>query len=120
MSNPNQSLYDVLDCGRAIQGWCAGRAFAEYLNDRQFRRAVEREFEVIGEALARLARNSPEVAARVNALPRIVGFRNRIIHGYDAIDHAAVWGVIHGPLPQLLAEIEALLAEPDFPPTQSP
>jgi len=40
-----------------------------------------------------------------------VGFRNRIIHGYDAIDHAAVWGVIQSHLPKLLAEIEALLAE---------
>lgn len=41
----------------------------------------------------------------------IVGFRNRIIRGYDAIDHAAVWGVIQGHLPHLLAQIDALLAE---------
>ena len=46
-------------------------------------------------------------------LPRIVGFLNRIIHGYDAIDHAAVWGVIQGHLPRLLAEVETLLAEID-------
>lgn len=113
MSNPLQSLYDVLDSGRAIQGWCAGRAFADYVADRQFRRAVEREFEIIGEALTRFARVAPEQAAKVGELPRIVGFRNRIIHGYDAIDHAAVWGVIAGHLPRLLAEIETLLNNTD-------
>jgi uncharacterized protein with HEPN domain len=112
MSNPLQSLYDVLDSGRAIQGWCAGRTFVDYTQDRQFRRAVEREFEIIGEALARLSRSSPDMAARLAELPRIVGFRNRIIHGYDAIDHAAVWGVIQGHLPPLLTEVEALIAGP--------
>ena len=113
MPNPIQPLYDVLDSGRAIAGWCAGRTFADYESDRQFRRAVEREFEIIGEALARLMRTEPELAGRIGELPRIIGFRNRIIHGYDAIDHAAVWGVIQGHLPKLLAEVEALLAERD-------
>ena len=56
MPSPTQSLYDVLDSGRTIVGWGAGRTFADYENDRQFRRAVEREFEIIGEALARLSR----------------------------------------------------------------
>lgn len=110
MSNPSQSLYDVLDSGRAITGWCIGRTFADYQADRQFRRAVEREFEVIGEALGRLTRTAPEIAGRIEGLSRIVGFRNRIIHGYDVIDHAAVGGVIQSHLPKLLAEIESLLA----------
>lgn len=113
MPNPSQPLYDVLDSGRAITGWCVGRTFADYEADRQFRRAVEREFEIIGEALARLTRVAPETAGRIYELPRIVGFRNRIIHGYDVIDHAAVWGVIQGRLPKLLAEIETLIAEGD-------
>lgn len=43
--------------------------------------------------------------------PQIVGFRNRIIHGYDAIDDATVWGVVEGHLPALLAEVETLLQE---------
>jgi uncharacterized protein with HEPN domain len=111
MTPPSQLLRDVVESGRAIQGWCAGRTFAAYENDRQLRRAVEREFEIIGEALARLARTSPELADRIEHLPRIVGFRNRIIHGYDAIDHATVWGVIIGHLPPLLAEIDPLLRE---------
>lgn len=72
---------------------------------------MEREFEIIAEALTRLDRQDPEVAARIVELPRIVGFRNRIIHGYDAIDHATVWGVINGHLPRLLSEVETLQTE---------
>ena len=113
MTPAAQLLRDVQDSGRTIQGWCAGRTFADYEQDRQLRRSVEREFEIIGEALVRLARTCPEEAARVGQLQRIVGFRNRIIHGYDAIDHATVWGVIAGHLPQLLAEVEALLKDVD-------
>ena len=58
----------------------------EYQADRQFRRAVEREFEIIGEALNRLTHADPSTADRLDELPRIVGFRNRIIHGYDTVD----------------------------------
>jgi uncharacterized protein with HEPN domain len=104
-------LFDVLASGRSIRQWCSGRSFADYEQDRQFRRAVEREFEIIGEALSRLPQADPTVAARISELHRIVGFRNRIIHGYDAIDDAAVWGVAESHLPRLVAEVEALLEE---------
>ncbi|MCC6415796.1 MAG: DUF86 domain-containing protein [Opitutaceae bacterium] len=111
MIPPGQLLRDIADSGRTIQGWCAGKTFGDYEADRQLRRAVEREFEIIGEALARLARVHPALAERIEHLPRIVGFRNRIIHGYDAIDHATVWGVLTGHLPALLAEIAHLIED---------
>jgi uncharacterized protein with HEPN domain len=74
-------LFDVVDSGRSIQGWCADRFFHDYESDRQFRRAVEREFEIIGEALNRLAGLDEQTAGRIDELARIVAFRNRIIHG---------------------------------------
>lgn len=106
-------LFDVQDSARSIHHWCQNRTFAEYEANRQFRRAVEREFEIIGEALNLLSHEDPVTAARLHHLPRIVGFRNRIIHGYDAIDDATVWGVVESHLPALLAEVEALLQKPD-------
>lgn len=106
-------LYDVLESARSIRDWCAGRSFADYESDRQFRRAVEREFEIIGEALGRLSIDDPVTAEGIDELPRIVGFRNRIIHGYDTIDDATVWGVIEGHLPALLGQVENLLGETD-------
>jgi uncharacterized protein with HEPN domain len=104
-------LFDVIESGRSIREWCAGRTFFEYERDRQFRKAVEREFEIIGEALSRLAQADPATAAQIYQLKRIVGFRNRIIHGYDAVDDATVWGVAESHLPRLLAEVEGLLRE---------
>jgi uncharacterized protein with HEPN domain len=102
-------LFDGLESARSIRTWCATRTFAEYETDRQFRRAVEREFEIIGEALNRLHRADPETASRISELVRIVGFRNRIIHGYDTVDDATVWGIVQEHLPKLLEEIESEL-----------
>jgi uncharacterized protein with HEPN domain len=112
MSNRTAKLlFDVLESGRSIQQWCAGRSFEEYESDRQFRRAIEREFEIIGEALSRLRQADESTAGMISELPRIVGFRNRIVHGYDAIDDATVWGIAIDHLPKLLAEVESLRTE---------
>ncbi len=114
MNNQTQKLlFDVLDSGRSIQTWCASRSFSDYETDRQLRRAVEREFEIIGEALNRLTQLDPTTAARISHIQRIVGFRNRIIHGYDTVDDATVWGVIERYLPLLLTELDGTLSEED-------
>lgn len=70
---------------------------------------MEREFEIIGEALNRLERLAPETVARITASRRIVDFRNRIIHGYDSVDDIIVWHTVEHHLPLLLAEVELLL-----------
>ena len=112
MSNRTAKLlFDVLESGRSIQEWCTRKTFADYESDRQFRRAIEREFEIIGEALSRLRQADEATAAKISELPRIVGFRNRIIHGYDAIDDATVWGIAIDHLPKLLREVESLKAQ---------
>ena len=102
-------LLDVVEASRSIAARCRGHSFKEYEADRWFRRTVEREFEIVGEALNRLGRSDPTTAAAITELPRIVGFRNRIIHAYDAVDDAAVWGIVESHLPRLLAEIEVVL-----------
>jgi len=104
-------LFDVVASGRSILEWCHGRSFADYERDRQFRRAVEREFEVIGEALNRLVRSDPAVAERISRISRIISFRNVLIHGYDLVDHEVVWDVVETQLPLLREQVQALLAE---------
>lgn len=104
-------LFDVAESGQSILGWCTDRTYDDYLTDRQFRRAVEREFEIIGEALNRLLQVDSSAADRVSQITRIINFRNRIIHGDDTVDDAMVWGVIEDHLPQLLSEVEAMLHE---------
>lgn len=83
-----------------------GALFRRLRKGSPISRAVEREFEIIGEALNRLSIHDPDLAAKITELPRIVGFRNRIIHGYDTVDDAMVWGVIEAHLPRLPEEVE--------------
>lgn len=72
------------------------------------RRAVEREFEIMGEALNRLDRLDQSTAARISGLRDIVDFRNRTIHGYDTVDDVVIWGVIEKRLPSLIKEVAAV------------
>ena len=93
----------------------AGQTLAQYATDRFFRRAVEREFEIIGEALNRLVRLDPSTAARISELRRIVDVRNRIVHGYDWVDDTVVWGIVEKYLPRLVEEVRAMLEESEQP-----
>jgi uncharacterized protein with HEPN domain len=102
-------LLDVREAGESILQHTAGKSLAEYSDDRFFRRAVEREFEIIGEALNRIDRLDPSTAARISQLRRIVDFRNRIIHGYDTVDDKVVWGIAEKHLSLLIKEASDLL-----------
>ena len=75
--------------------------------------AVERKFEIVGEALNQLSKRDPEIAARIPDLRAIIGFRNVLIHGYAEIDHALVWITIHQSLPRLCEAIQSMLEELD-------
>ena len=72
---------------------------------------MERQFEIIGEALSRLSKEAPDLAARVPNLRNIVGFRNVLIHGYAVIDDGRVWEIVTALLPSLRPTVTALLAE---------
>ena len=102
-------LHDIVQAGTAIRGFAAGRTFGDYTSDEQLRSAVERKFEIIGEALNRLARSRSPVLEKLSDHTRIVGFRNVIAHGYDAVDHEIVWEAVRSYLPKLAAEAEHLL-----------
>lgn len=71
------------------------------------RRAIEREFEIIGEAMSRIEKQDPTV--NITAKKLIISMRNRVIHGYDKIDNEIIWGTIVRYLPTLKIEIENLL-----------
>jgi uncharacterized protein with HEPN domain len=71
------------------------------------RRAVEREFEIIGEAMNRIAQIDDKI--NISTKKQIISMRNRVIHGYDKIDDAIVWGTIIRHLPILKKEIQSLI-----------
>ncbi len=84
---------------------------ADYRANQLVKSAVERNFEIIGEAINRLAHHDAETAARLGDYPRIIAFRNILIHGYDLVDDSQVWKVIKENLPPLKDGAEALLRE---------
>lgn len=73
------------------------------------RPAVERQFEIIGEAFAGLRRTDPHLAAVIPNLPRIVAFRNVLIHGYATVDDRLVWETAERNVPEPLDVLSRLL-----------
>src|SRR5215213_5345194 len=104
-------LEDISEACAFIVETSAGRELADYENDRLLRSAIERNFEIIGEALIRIERTDRPTTERISDYRQIIGLRNRLAHGYDATDHAIVWQTIQGSLPVLKGEVEGLLGE---------
>jgi uncharacterized protein with HEPN domain len=102
-------LEDIRDAAQFKIETTAPITLADFETDRLVRQAVERNFEIIGEALNRLSRLDPEASSRIGDTHRIIGFRNILIHGYDLVDSEIVFEVIHSNLPELLASVTRLL-----------
>ncbi|MBI3852538.1 MAG: DUF86 domain-containing protein [Verrucomicrobia bacterium] len=73
------------------------------------RSAVERQFEIIGEALGKAGAADSSLAERIPELPRIVGLRHRLIHGYDTVDDEIIWDIVQSKIPPLAQQLEAEL-----------
>jgi uncharacterized protein with HEPN domain len=104
-------LLDMKNAAERVGRFVAGKNFADYLNDELLRSGVERQFEIIGEAMVRLLKLDRATAERISDHRKIAGFRNALIHGYDSIDDDTSWGVVKKKLPILREELEALLRE---------
>jgi len=105
-------LFDVAEACALIERFTAGKTFEDYEGDPLLRSGVERQFEIVGEALSRMLHLAPELLPRITDARRIVAFRNRLIHGYASVANEVVWGVVEGNLAVLQREIRALLDEP--------
>ncbi len=104
-------IWDAQQALQRIQRFVARKDFAAYQSDELLRSAVERQFEILGEALNQLSRLDPNMAEKIPDLPRIVAFRNILIHGYASVDDRLVWGVVESRLEPLLDVVAALLSE---------
>lgn len=80
-----------------------------YQNDLRTKRAVERNIEIIGEAMSRIRKENSEI--EISNSRKIVDVRNRIIHGYDSVSDDVIWGIVIKNLPVLQNEVEILLNE---------
>lgn len=109
--DPRAYLWDVREAAAAILEFMAGKTFEDYTNDRMLRSAVERQFEIIGEALNQLCKIEPQWADRIPDVPQIIAFRNVLIHGYASVNDLTVWRTIDESLPTLYEIVSGLLDE---------
>jgi len=98
-----KNLIDILQATEEIQDFVCGMDFKAFQNNSVTKRAVERDFEIIGEALNRIKYTDNELLEKISEQHRIIGFRNILIHGYDIVDEAIVWQAVTNHLPILIS-----------------
>ena len=107
----NVWLYDILKAILEIENFLGEdpKVFEDYQIDLRTKRAVERNIEIIGEALSRILKREETIS--ISNSRKIVDTRNRIIHGYDTVSDEIIWGVVTQYLPTLQHEVKKLLGE---------
>ena len=104
-------LYDILQSINEIDSYYDNkpRIFEEYISDIKTKRAIERDLEIIGEAANRILKKDKDF--KLDNVEKIIGTRNRIIHGYDKISDDLIWSIVINHLPKLKDEVTGLLDE---------
>ena len=102
--NINKHLHDILDAINEIESFFGDKPkhFNEFCNDLCLRRAVERDIEIIGEAMNRILKEDRNIA--ITNSRKIVDARNYIIHGYDSLSADILWSIVINHLPKLKEE----------------
>ena len=101
-------LFDIKTSIESINEYLGGNMnFSEYQENKLLRRGVEREIEIIGEAMNRILKLDPTF--KIQNARQIVDTRNWVIHGYDTVDDVVIWGIVSKHLPKLQMEIKDLL-----------
>jgi len=104
-------LYDILNAINEIESFFIDmpKEFLKYQSDLRTKRAVERNIEIIGEAMTRILKENNTI--QITNSRKLVDVRNRIIHGYDSVSDDIIWGIVIRHLPILQIEVENLLGE---------
>lgn len=103
-------LYDIKISIDSIYDYLGDKKdFIQYQNNKLLRRGIEREIEIIGEAMNKVLELDSTI--RIENARQIVDTRNWVIHGYDRVDDIIIWGIITNHIPKLRKEVEKLLNE---------
>ena len=104
-------FFDILRACELISEFTANKNYSSYKKDFYCKSAVERQFQIIGEAINRLVKNYPDIAARIPSYRNIIDFRNIIVHGYDRVEDGVVWGIVCEHLPALRSAVKQMFEE---------
>ena len=102
----NKLLSDILQAIELIESFISDiKDFDSYVADLKTHSAVERQLGIIGEAVNKFEKLFPE--SQITNARKIVGFRNRLIHTYDAVDPSIVWAIIKNHITPLKKEVKS-------------
>ena len=103
-------LFDITTSINSIDDYLGkSRDFFEYKKSKLIRRAVEREIEIIGEAINKVLKLDPKL--KIKNARKIIDTRNWVIHGYDKVDDVIIWGIVSKHLPKLKRELNIIFEE---------
>lgn len=103
-----KTCFDILQAVEEIERFTTGKTLADYQTNRMLKLAVERDYEIIGEALRRMEIDFPDEFLTVSDGRRIIDFRNILAHGYDAISDEIVWSITENNIKVLKKEVEQI------------
>lgn len=104
-------LYDIKMAIDEIDSYFANgqKDFSKYRNNLMLKRAVERDLEIIGEAINRIITRDNDFENKITNAKAIIGLRNQVIHAYDNISDENIWSILIHHLPKLKSEIDILI-----------
>ncbi len=102
-------LFDIKESCVLLLMFSKNKTLDDYLRDTLLRSAVERQFEIIGEAVKRVLDIDPHLEPKISNSGKIIAFRNRLIHGYASVSDEVVWGILKSDLLTLQKEVNSLL-----------
>jgi len=104
-------LYDIKFSIEEIESFFKNKEknFFEYKENVMLKRAIERDLEIIGEAVNRILKQDISYIKRISEAKSIIGLRNQVIHSYDNISDENIWSILINHIPKLKTEIEKLI-----------
>jgi len=103
-------LYDIAEACALVGDFTRGKSADDYARDPLIRAGVERELEIVGEALSQALRfHAAALSDQIPEAPRIIAFRNRLAHGYASVVDDVVWAIVEADVPVLGRRVDDLL-----------
>ena len=107
--SPKKLIHDALRVCEETSGFVKNRSLENLENDRGLQLIIERQFEILGEALYRLRNLDEETFNKITNGNRIIGTRNILAHGYDVVEYVILWDAVKNDFPILEEELKNLL-----------
>lgn len=106
-------LYDIKFALDEIESYFEGKDknFFEYKDNVMLKRAIERNLEIIGEAVNRILKKDPLFKNKISDTKAIIGLRNQVVHAYDNVSDEIIWSIVINHIPKLKREIEMMLVD---------